>query len=131
MCWFGSKTQPPPATSTTSWCSSPTTKRTREFPIYVGGRIVPQISVSPESLLLGDVAQGQQVSKKIIVHGKKPFKIVSIQCDDEDCFQFKTDNESKDRHIVEITFNAKKNAGNVKEAIQHRHRPGRQLSQPA
>src|SRR4029078_1639215 len=32
------------------------------IPIYVGGRIVPQISVSPESLLLGDVTQGQQAS---------------------------------------------------------------------
>jgi len=40
-----------------------------------------------------------------------------VQCNDEDCFQFKTDTESKDRHIVDITFNAKKNAGNVKEVI--------------
>src|SRR6185312_16405739 len=75
------------------------------------------ISVSPESLLLGEVTQGQQISKKIIVAGKKPFKIVSFQCNDEDSFQFKTDDQSKDRHIVDITFNAKKNAGNVKEAI--------------
>jgi hypothetical protein len=88
------------------------------IPIFVGGRIVPQISVSPESLLLGDVTQGQQISKKIIVRGKKPFKIVSMQCNDEDCFQFKTDSESKDRHIVDITFNAKKNAGSVKEVIR-------------
>lgn len=87
------------------------------IPIYVGGRIVPQISVSPESLLLGEVAQGQQISKKIIVVGKKPFKIVSFQCNDEDSFQFKTDNQSKERHIVDITFNPKKNAGSVKEAI--------------
>jgi len=87
------------------------------IPIYVGGRIVPQISVSPESLLLGEVAQGRQVSKKIIVMGKKPFKIISFQCSDEDSFQFKTDDQSKDRHIVDVTFNAKKNPGSVKEAI--------------
>ena len=87
------------------------------IPIYVGGRIVPQISVSPESLLLGDVAQGQQTSKKIIVTGKKPFKIVSFQCNDEECFKFKTDDQSKERHIVEITFDAKKSPGNVKESI--------------
>ncbi len=87
------------------------------IPIYVGGRIVPQISVSPESLMLGDVTQGQQISKRFIVVGKKPFKIVSFQCGDEDCFKFKTDDQSKDRHIVEITFDAKKNPGNVKEAI--------------
>src|SRR6185436_10313454 len=75
------------------------------------------ISVSPESLIMGEVTQGQQISKKIIVLGKKPFKIISFQCNDEDSFQFKTDNESKDRHIVDITFSAKKNAGSVKEAI--------------
>ncbi|HVT29704.1 MAG TPA: DUF1573 domain-containing protein [Lacipirellulaceae bacterium] len=87
------------------------------IPIYVAGRVVPQISVAPESLLLGDVAQGQQVSKKIIVRGKKPFKIVSIHCNDEQCFQFKTDNQARDRHIVDVIFNAKKSAGAVKEAI--------------
>jgi hypothetical protein len=69
-------------------------------------------------VLLGEVAQGQQVSKKIIVRGRKPFRILSIQCADEDCFQFKTDDQSSDRHIVEIIFNAKKDAGKVKEAIQ-------------
>lgn len=87
------------------------------IPIYVGGRIVPQISVTPESVLLGEVARGQQISQKIIISGKKPFKILSFQCNDEDCFQFKTDDQSKTRHIVEIAFNAKKDAGNVKEAI--------------
>ncbi|HEX5472016.1 MAG TPA: DUF1573 domain-containing protein [Lacipirellulaceae bacterium] len=87
------------------------------IPIYVSGRIVPQISVSQESLFLGDVAQGQQVSKMIIVRGKKPFKIVSIQCDDEKCFQFKTDDKSSNRHLVQIIFNAKKSAGPVKETI--------------
>jgi hypothetical protein len=87
------------------------------IPIYVAGRVVPQISVAPESLLLGDVSQGQQVTKRMVVRGKKPFKILSIQCNDEDCFQFKTDNESSDRHIVDVTFNAKKGAGNLKESI--------------
>jgi len=88
------------------------------IPIYVGGQIMAQISVSPESLFLGDVAQGQQVSKKIIVRGKQPFKIVQVQCDDQDAFQFKTDDKSLDRHIIEITFNAKKNAGSVKQPIR-------------
>jgi Protein of unknown function (DUF1573) len=88
------------------------------IPIYVAGRIVPQLSVSPESLLLGEVVQGQQISKKIIVRGKKPFKIVSVDCNDDDSFHFKTDGESRDRHIVDVTFNAKKSAGNVKEVIR-------------
>jgi hypothetical protein len=88
------------------------------IPIYVSGRVVPQISVTPESLLLGEVVRGQQVSRKIIVQGKKPFKIASFECADKDCFQFKADDEARERHIVEITFHANRDAGNVKEPIQ-------------
>jgi hypothetical protein len=88
------------------------------IPIYVTGRVVPQISVAPETLLLGNVNHGQQVTQKIIVKGKKPFRIVSIQCNDNDAFQFKTDEKSSVWHVVEVTFNAKKDTGNVKEAIQ-------------
>jgi hypothetical protein len=79
--------------------------------------VVPQISVSPESVMLGEVAQGQQATKKFIVSGKKPFKITSFECEDKDSFQFKTDSDSKPRHIVELTFNAKKSPGTVKEAV--------------
>ena len=64
------------------------------IPIHVAGRIVPQISVAPESVLLGDVALANQVSKKVIVRGKKPFRIVSVKCD-EDSFQFKVDDRAK------------------------------------
>ena len=110
--------RPQPATSTSSWCSSRTTKRIPRIPIYVGGRVVPQISVSPESLLLGNVTHGQQISKKILVRGKKPFKIVSIQSDDDTSLQFKTDDKSSERHIVEVIFDAKRDAGDVKIPIR-------------
>ena len=88
------------------------------IPIYVSGRVVPQISVTPESVFLGDVAQGQQVSRKVIVRGKKPFRILSIQCSNPDCFEFKKDDQPLERHIVEIVFNAKKDAGPIKESIR-------------
>jgi hypothetical protein len=86
------------------------------IPIQVEGRIVPQLSVSPESLLLGDVAHGEQVSKKIVVKGKQPFKIVSMKCD-ADCFEFKTDDQASERHFVDVVFNAKQDPGKVKETI--------------
>jgi hypothetical protein len=86
------------------------------IPIHVAGRIVPEISAAPEPLVLGDVARGQQVTKKVIVRGKKPFKIVSVECP-EDSFQFKTDDTSSDRHVVEIVFDAKGNPGKVKQTI--------------
>ena len=86
------------------------------IPMYITGRIVPDILVA-ESVLMGNVAQGQQVSKKVIVRGKKPFRIVSVQGDDENCFQFKTDDKASERHVIEIVFAAKKDPGAVKQAI--------------
>jgi hypothetical protein len=87
------------------------------IPIHVSGRVISQISVAPEPLVLGDVKFGEQVSKKFIVRGKKPFRILSIECD-EDSFQFNVDREPRERHVVEIVFDAKKEIGNVKQLIR-------------
>ncbi len=86
------------------------------IPLQVAGRVVSQISVSPESVLMGDVAKGGQASKKVIVRGKKPFRILTVESE-KNSFQFKTDDQSSDRHIVEIIFDANRDPGSVKESI--------------
>ncbi|MEX2317676.1 MAG: DUF1573 domain-containing protein [Pirellulales bacterium] len=86
------------------------------IPLDVAGRVVPQISVAPESLLLGNVPRGEEVSKKVVVRGKTPFRILAVKCDEEG-FQFKTDEESKEMHIIEIVFAPKRDAGQVKQTI--------------
>ena len=86
------------------------------IPIYVDGRVVPQVSV-PDSLVLGSVAQGQQITKKFVCKGQSPFKITSIQCDDEVCLKCKTDDQASKLHIVDVVFEAKKPAGDVKIPI--------------
>ena len=68
--------------------------------------------------MLGSVTRGQQITKKILVRGKSPFKIVSIQSDDDASLQFKTDDTSAEHHVVEVTFDAKKDAGDVKIPIR-------------
>jgi hypothetical protein len=86
------------------------------IPLHVSGRVVPEISVAPEPLMLGEVARGQQITKKVIVRGKQPFRIVSVECD-EGCFQFKTDEEDSERHVVEVVFDAQRDPGKVRETI--------------
>jgi hypothetical protein len=90
--------------------------RNPRIPLHVEGRVIPVISVSPEPLMFGEIVRGESMPKKILVRGKKPFKIVSMNCDDE-CFKFKTDETSSDRHIVEVTFAAKCDPGKVKQTI--------------
>jgi hypothetical protein len=87
------------------------------IPMQVEGRVVPEISVAPESLVLGEVAQGEQVSKKVLVRGKKPFRILKVTSD-SDSFEFKTDNQSSDRHVVDVMFNARQGPGKMKDTIR-------------
>lgn len=87
------------------------------IPIHISGRIVPEISVAPEPLVLGDVEQGGQVSKKLLVRGKKPFRITAVNSDAEDSFQFKIGNQAATRHIVDVVFDANQQAGPVKQKI--------------
>src|SRR5262249_21157363 len=53
-----------------------------EIPLEVEGRVVPEVAVTPSPLLLGVLHPGQEVTKQLVIKSKKPFKILSVQCDD-------------------------------------------------
>ena len=89
----------------------------QRIPLFVEGRVVPEISVTPEALDLGDVEPGQTITKKLIVRGKQPFRILDVQCGD-DCFTFKTDEESKPLHFVELTYRPGDRIGAVKVPVE-------------
>lgn len=88
-----------------------TNGRRSQFPVKVEGRIVPPLTVSPASLLLGTLEPGQQIKKQIVVKGAKPFKIVDVRCDGQG-FEFKTSDEAKAVHLVPLEFKAPKKPGN-------------------
>ena len=87
------------------------------IPLFVSGRVRPEFTVTPEQLILGEIAPGQEVTKRIIVRGKNPFSIVDVTCG-EDCFTFQTDNESKALHFVDVTFRAGDNPGKLQTPIK-------------
>lgn len=91
--------------------------RRQQIPIHVEGSIVPSLTVSPASLSLGVVNPGERVTKKIVVRGKKPFKITSIRCEDG-CFEIEPPSETKRMHIVPVTFTAADTAGTVAQKIE-------------
>ena len=78
------------------------------------------LSVSPASLFMGIVNPGQKVTKKLVVRGKKPFRILAIKCEDES-FAFEEVNNgdtAKPLHVVSVTFAAGEAAGNVNKKIR-------------
>ena len=86
------------------------------IPLAVVGRVAPSLSVRPTSLHLGKVASGKTVKKQLVVSGKKPFKILSVECPDE-CFEFDVKDEAKKVHLIPVIFTADK-AGKMVEKIR-------------
>jgi hypothetical protein len=85
--------------------------RLRQVPVPVNGRVVSGITVTPQSLFMGVARPGQKLSKTIVVRGKKPFRILSIECDNE-AFRFDTSGEhvEKEVHVIPVTFTADGNS---------------------
>ncbi len=82
----------------------------------VAGRVLPEVSVQPENLVLGEVAYNQPVTKRLMVKASKPFKILSVECADKS-FTFKHDDTEKARHIVTVTFDGQRDLGAFKSPI--------------
>jgi hypothetical protein len=90
----------------------------RRIPLDVEGRVIPEISVSPQPFVLGEIPKGERVTKTLVVRGKKPFKITGVDCDGG-YLTFHADDESKPLHVIKVTFDScQVPAGKVKQAIR-------------
>lgn len=98
--------------------------RNPRVPLEVSGQIKPQLSVAPASLVFGEAVLGTPATKRLIVRGKKPFRITSVDCGDDGCFQIKGveldgAGDAKARHLLQVVFDPQK-AGTVKRQIVFR-----------
>jgi hypothetical protein len=91
---------------------------TQRIPLYVEGRVVAAVTVSPASLAFGDLKPGQEATKTLIVSGKKPFKVTAVECDDPAVLKFKTDDASAAVHRIPVTFKAPDKPGKVSQTIR-------------
>lgn len=90
--------------------------RSPSIPVLVRGSVVSPLTVSPASLILGNLEPGRTVKKQLIVRGKRPFRILSIKCED-DCFTFEPPNDKPSQlHFIPVIFTADA-AGEVSQHI--------------
>ena len=89
----------------------------RTIPLPVEGRIRSALTVSPKSLYLGAVSVGEKRTKKLVVRGKKPFKITAIKCMNPD-FKFELPKKAKKLHFVPLTYIAGKKTGKFNAMIR-------------
>ena len=90
-----------------------------QIPVMVQGCVVSAVTVSPSPLFFGTVRPGQKVTKTLVVLGKKPFRIKSIEADC-DCFEFETPAEDvvKPLHLVPVMFIATENGVKITKTIR-------------
>jgi hypothetical protein len=84
--------------------------------VDVEGRVVSSIEVKPTSLLFLTLQPGESKTRQVLIKSKQPVKIVGIECDS--CFSFKLPTESRDTHIIPITFTAGNEPGKVSKDIK-------------
>lgn len=89
--------------------------KAREIPVDLQGRVASEITISPEKLFLGVVNPGQQVKKNLVVRGKRPFKITSIEC--PECFQIQHSPDAKAVHLIPVVFTAGQTEGQIAQKI--------------
>jgi hypothetical protein len=89
-----------------------------QIPLKVEGHVESPITVSPATLFLGVVESGNRVTKQLVVKGKKPFRIVSITCNDGS-FEFGKENDAtaKAIHVIPVTFVASGSTGKIQRSI--------------
>jgi len=91
----------------------------QQIPLKVVGRVTSGITVSPSALFMGVVEPGKTVTRKLVIHGKKPFRVVNVTCEDGNFHADLPDpTVAKTTHIVPVTFVADGKTGRVSEKIK-------------
>ena len=85
--------------------------------LAVTGNVIPPVTVSPASMVLGTVPPGTQVIKRMVVKADQPFKITGVTAD-QDGFSFEVSKEMKKVHLVPMTFVAPREAAMINAIIR-------------
>ena len=64
------------------------------------------LTVTPSAVLLGQVPMGQQVERKVIVRGVKPFKVTGVEGTDGQLTVQDSTADSKPVHVLTVKLNA-------------------------
>ena len=94
-------------------------QQSTQFPVLVEGRVVSSVTVSPASLFLGVLRPGDAVTKRLVVQGKKPFRVTSVTSDGKSVkLASATDGEVKPLHLIPVTFVANNVPGQAVQTIR-------------
>ena len=91
--------------------------RATQIPMDVEGRVVAEVTVSPQLLALGAVSAGETVTKNVVIRANREFKITGVFCSDG-CLTCEPKTTAARVHILPVTFQAGDSAGKVERELR-------------
>lgn len=91
--------------------------RATQIPMDVEGRVVAEVTVSPQLLALGAVPAGESVTKNVVIRANREFKITGVFCSDG-CLTCEPKTTAARVHILPVTFQAGDAAGKVERELK-------------
>lgn len=91
--------------------------RATQIPMDVEGRVVAEVTVSPQLLALGSVRCGGTVTKNVVVRANRPFSVTGITCSDG-CLTCEPKGAPATVHILPVTFTAGPTAGRIEREMR-------------
>ena len=91
--------------------------RATQIPMDVEGRVVAEVTVSPQLLALGAVPAGETVTKNVVIRANREFKITGVFCSDG-CLTCEPKTTAARVHILPVTFQAGDVVGKVERELR-------------
>ena len=91
--------------------------RATQIPMDVEGRVVAEVTVSPQLLSLGQVSAGETVTKNVVIRANREFKITGVFCSDG-CLTCEPKTTAARVHILPVTFQAGDSVGKVERELR-------------
>ena len=86
--------------------------------LFVQGRVLSPLSVSPAALFVGNLEPNSTVTKQLVVRAKKPFLITAITCADPR-FEFgQLSGQRKSLHFIPVKFVGDGVVGRIAQQIK-------------
>ncbi len=88
------------------------------IPVLVDGAVEADMQVTPNVVQFGQLKPGVPKIVKVIVKGRKPFRIEKVECDsNRDCYGVALPSVNQTVHVVSLTITPPDEPGELKEAF--------------
>ena len=85
-------------------------RRLTSVPVVLSANVQSSVQMSPKTFALGKMNLGDQKSQRLVVRGRKPFKILDIKSQTAELQFDQVSDEARAAHMINITISPKANS---------------------